>query len=214
MVHILSVNVGKPKFIHLQDRAIETGIYKLPVAGPAYVTKDGLAGDTQVDRKNHGGPDKAIYVYTEENYRYWATLRGDAHYDYGHFGENLTVIGMADDTVHIGDVFSAGETILQVTQPRVPCFKLGLKFEDPDFVGTFLTSGRTGFYMRVIQEGNINSGDTIQLLSRDIRAVSVSNSMRALIKSPDQRRWIDMVLAVDSLSSAWRDDLSRRINRP
>ena len=212
MAHILSVNLGKPECIPLQDRVIETGIYKFPVAGPVHVTKEGLVGDTQVDRKNHGGPDKAIYLYTVENYQHWATARGEAHYGHGHFGENLTVIGLEDDTVHIGDIFSAGETILQITQPRVPCFKLGLKFGDPDFVGEFLTSGRTGFYLRVIQEGQISSGDTIQLLSQDSGSVSVSNAIGALIKSPDQRRWIEKVLAVEALSSAWREDLSRRLN--
>jgi MOSC domain-containing protein YiiM len=212
MPHILSVNLGRLERIPLQDRMIKTGIYKFPVAGPVQVTKEGLVGDTQVDRKNHGGPDKAIYVYTEENYQHWATARGEANYGHGHFGENLTVNGLEDHAVYIGDIFSAGETILQITQPRVPCFKLGLKFGDPDFVSTFLTSGRTGFYLRVIQEGMIRSGDTIQLLSQDSRSVAVNNAMRALIKHPDQRRWIDKVLAVDALSSAWRDDLSRRLN--
>ncbi|MGI9213257.1 MAG: MOSC domain-containing protein, partial [Methylococcaceae bacterium] len=193
-------------------RMIETGIYKLPVTGPIHVTKEGLIGDVQVDRKNHGGPDKAIYVYTEENHHHWAKLLGQPHYGYGYFGENFTVTDLQDDTVHIGDIFSMGETIVQVTQPRVPCFKLGLKFGDPAYVGEFLTSGRTGFYLRVIREGLVHSGDTIRLLSLEDRPITVSDAMRALIKHPEQRRWIEKVLAVDALSSAWREVLRRRLN--
>ena len=212
MIRILSVNLGKAEQIHHQNRLIETGIFKSPVEGPVRVTNEGLVGDIQVDRKNHGGPDKAVYVYSLENHHYWATVRGEPTYNHGHFGENLTVTGMEDQTVHLGDTFSIGETVMQVTQPRVPCFKLGLKFSDPGFVGEFLTSGRTGFYLRVIEEGIICRNDVIAPLSKHARAITIQDAMQALIKHPDQRTRIEKVLAVDALSSAWRDDLSRRMN--
>ena len=212
MISVLSVNLGKSKTILHQDRLIETGIYKSPSAGPVRVDQEGVIGDVQVDRKNHGGPDKALYAYSWENYHYWAKVRGEDLYDPGHFGENLTASNLADDAVHIGDIFAVGETLLQVTQPRVPCFKLGLKFGDPGFVGEFLTSGRTGFYLRVLEQGEIRAGNSIHRVSEDKLAVTISDAMKALIKVPDQRLWIKRVLAVESLSSAWREDLERRLS--
>lgn len=212
MISVLSVNLGKSKTILHQDRLIETGIYKSPAAGPVRVDQEGVIGDIQVDRKNHGGPDKALYAYSWENYHYWAKARGENLYDPGHFGENLTASNLADDAVHIGDILSVGETLLQITQPRVPCFKLGLKFGDPGFVGEFLTSGRTGFYLRVLEEGEIRKGDSIKRRSQDKLAVTISDAMKALIKGADQHLWIERVLAVEALSSAWRDDLERRLH--
>ena len=212
MISVLSVNLGKSKTVLHQDRLIETGIYKSPTVGPVRVGKEGVIGDIQVDRKNHGGPDKALYAYSWENYCYWAKARGEDLYDPGHFGENLTASNLADDAVHIGDIFSVGKTLLQITQPRVPCFKLGVKFGDPGFVGEFLISGRTGFYLRVLDEGEIRAGDSIKRVSQDELAVTISDAMKALIKGPDQRLWIERVLAVEALSSAWRDDLERRLN--
>jgi MOSC domain-containing protein YiiM len=172
--------------------------------------RNGFLGDAQVDRKNHGGPDKAIYVYTAENYRHWEHLHGVPEYPHGQFGENLTVTGLPDEAVHIGDIFAIGRAVMQVTQPRVPCFKLGIKFGNPRFVADFLASGRTGFYCRVLEAGWVRTGDAITLETADPGRLSVRDAMHALISGPEQADWIAKVLAIDALSAAWRVDLTQR----
>lgn len=211
MMQVLSVNVSIAKRLRHGDREIETGIDKQAVTGPVSVATGGLAGDVQVDRKHHGGIDKAVYVYTEENRRYWAEQRNEAVSPPGRFGENLTVTGMPDGNVHIGDVFAIGSTVLQVTQPRVPCHKLGIQFGEPEFVGAFLVSGRAGFYLRVLEEGIVEAGDMIRLVRPDPASVSIRDAMQALIKGPHQVEWMRRALTVAALSDAWRQDLTRRL---
>ena len=211
-MRVLSVNISQLIRVPYKGEPLETGIFKKPVGSAAVsVTIEGLAGDAQADRKHHGGKDKAVYVYSLENQLHWAGIRGEAAYPPGHFGENLSVSGMTDDVVHIGDIFAVGSTIMQVTQPRVPCYKLGIVFGDPAFVGEFLISGRTGFYLRVLEAGSVRRGDDIRQVSSDPLAVTIRDAMHALIKGPKQQEWIRRVLAVQGLSEAWRQDLSNRL---
>ena len=211
-MHVHAISLAQaPRHLPYRGNQVATGIYKSPVATPVRVTAQGFAGDLQVDRKNHGGPDKAVYAYTLENHHYWATTRGEPAYPPGQFGENLTVTGMPDERVHIGDIFRIGASLMQVTQPRVPCFKLGLKFGDPGFVREFLASGRTGFYLRVLEEGIVASGDPIMLQQADPQQVSIRDAMRALLTGSEQWAWREKVLAVPSLSAAWREDLAKRL---
>lgn len=200
-----------PTLLEHAGRYAQTGICKIPVDGPISVSQEGLDGDIQVDRVNHGGLDKALYVYTHENYRYWETTLNSVPLAPGIFGENLTVTAMPDNEIHIGDRFRIGPILAEVTQPRVPCFKLGLRMQDPGFVSTFLQSGRTGFYLRILETGVLNPGDPIRPASRDTKRVSISYAMRALLKSPHQEETIRRVLSVDALSDAWRHDLEKRL---
>ena len=209
-MRIVAISLGGLTQLTYKASSVETGIYKHPVDGPVEVFAEGLLGDLQVDRKHHGGVDKAVYVYSIENRDYWAEHRKESAYPPGHFGENLTVTDMPDERIHIGDVFSVGACLMQVTQPRVPCFKLGIKFGDPGFVADFLTSGRTGFYLRVLKPGVIQAGDAIQWLSGHPDPVSIRDAMRALVKGPQQQDWIRKVLAQEALSEAWRQDLTER----
>jgi len=212
MSQVLAINLGSVSIIHHQGKRVETGIFKTPILGGAWVGVNGIEGDVQVDRKNHGGPDKAVYVYTRENHAHWARQRRvPDEYPSGHFGENLTVTRLPDSSVHIGDLLAIGETLMQVTQPLVPCFKLGVKFGDPSFVAEFLTSGRTGFYLRVLREGWVHPGDSIQRISEHPSRISVADAMRALIPGPERREWMQKVLAIDALSAAWHQDLGRRL---
>lgn len=211
-MRVLAVSLGRSQFVQYRGKPVATGIFKSPVEGSVGVTAEGLTGDVQIDRKHHGGTDKAVYAYTVENHRHWAAVRGVSDYPPGYFGENLTVTGMPDEAVCIGDVFQVGGCLLQVTQPRVPCFKLGLKFGDPGFVSEFLKSGRTGFYLRVLEPGAVCAGDAISLAQQDPLQVSVRDAMQAILNGPDRPAWIERVLGVAALSAAWREDLIQRLN--
>lgn len=160
-----SINVSLPRGVPFRGKLIETGIFKVPVAGPVMVRRLNIDGDAQADLRVHGGVDKAVYVYPAEHYESWrAELRRDL--PYGQFGENLTVSGLIEDAVHFADVLAVGGALLQVTQPRSPCFKLGIKMGDQHFVRRFRERRRTGFYCRVIQEGLIEAGQRIEVVSR------------------------------------------------
>ena len=209
-MNIAGIAIGGIEEIPYRGKKVKTGIFKKPISGPIFLGREGLEGDIQVDRKNHGGPDKAAYAYCLENLRYWSNLRKEPDYAPGHMGENLTLEGLDDHAVSIGDQFQMGSAIVEVTQPRVPCFKLGIRMQKPQFVGEFLTSGRTGFYLRVIQEGLIETGDAVIRIHEDCRKVSIPNAMKALIKGPDQAFWIAQALSVPALSAAWREDLEER----
>jgi MOSC domain-containing protein YiiM len=207
-MRLLAISLSGLRKVPYRGRWIETGIYKEPVEGAVRVGVCGLEGDGQADLKNHGGPDKAIYVYTLENYRHWEQELGRP-LSFAQFGENLTVCGMPDEAVHIGDVFRIGSVQVQVTQPRVPCFKLGIKMDDPGFVARFHDSGRVGFYLRVLREGTITADDTIELLAPDPAQLSIREAMLARIKGPRQQEIIRRALAITALSGAWRRDLQK-----
>ena len=159
---LLSVNVSQPKEVSYNGKRIKTGIFKEPVSGQTMMRRLNLDGDGQGDPTVHGGIHKAVYVYPIEHYDYWKRELGRTDLTYGKFGENLTVEGMLEDGVHIGDVFRIGEALVEVSQPRVPCFKLGMKMRDPQIVKPFLESERVGFYVRVLEEGEVGAGDAIE----------------------------------------------------
>ena len=159
---LLSVNVSQPKEVSYNGKRVKTGIFKEPVSGRTMMRRLNLDGDGQGDPTVHGGIHKAVYVYPIEHYHYWKRELSRDDLTYGKFGENLTVEGMLEDTVHIGDIFRIGEALVEVSQPRVPCFKLGMKMRDPQIVKPFLESERVGFYVRVLEEGEVGAGDTIE----------------------------------------------------
>jgi MOSC domain-containing protein YiiM len=212
-VELLAISLAEPKQIEYECRTISTGIYKTPVDGPVKAGAFGLEGDMQADLKNHGGKDKAIYVYTVENYRFWEQELKRPPLPFGQFGENFTVTGMPDETVHIGDVFQIGNIVAQVTQPRVPCFKLGIRMGDPGFVSTFLSSGRTGFYFRVLKEGSVRSGDSIALLQEDEERLNIRDAMLAVRQGPRQQEIIERALRIEALSQSWQNKLEKRRER-
>jgi MOSC domain-containing protein YiiM len=210
-MELLAISLAVATQVEYNQRRISTGIYKQPVEGPVRATALGLEGDVQVDRKNHGGPDKAVYVYTVENYRHWERELQKSAFPHGQFGENFTVSGMPDERVHIGDLFRIGSILAQVTQPRVPCFKLGIKMGDPAFVPVFLRSGRVGFYLRVLEEGEVRAGDSITRVKEDAERLDIRDSMLARIPGPRQKEIIERALSIEALSEAWRDDLRKRL---
>ena len=159
---LLSVNVSQPKEVSYNGKRIKTGIFKEPVSGRTMMRRLNLDGDGQGDPTVHGGIHKAVYIYTIEHYDYWKRELVRDDLTYGQFGENLTVEGLLEETVHIGDVFRVGEALVEVSQPRVPCFKLGIKMRNARVVKPFLASERVGFYVRVLEEGEVEAGDAIE----------------------------------------------------
>ena len=163
---LISIQVAKPLAVRHMDREVRTGIFKLPVLQPVMVRRLNIDGDQQGDLTVHGGVDKAVYCYASEHYPAWQDELG-RELPYGSFGENLTVTGLLEPELHLGDVLEVGDAVLQVSQPRFPCYKLGIKIGDQRFVRRFQESGRSGFYCRVLQEGLIEPGQPICLAERD-----------------------------------------------
>lgn len=163
---VVSVNVSQPRAVLWRGKAVSTGIYKEPVAGRVRVRTLGLEGDRQADPRFHGGPTKAVYAYPSEHYPVWRAEYTDIDMGWGMFGENLTTTGLREDDVRIGDRLRFGTAVLVVTQPRMPCYKLGIKFGRKDVIERFLESRRSGIYFSVDREGDIAAGDTIRLLQR------------------------------------------------
>jgi MOSC domain-containing protein YiiM len=178
LARILSVNVGVPRKVSWNGGEVTTGIFKEPAAGRVILRRLNLDGDRQADLTVHGGVNKAVYVYPSEHYPYWQKQLPGVTLPWGMFGENLTTEGLREEETHIGDRFRIGSALLMVTQPRLPCFKLGLKFGRNDMPKRFLVSQRTGFYLAVVDEGEIGAGDAIELEHRRERTVSVAELVR------------------------------------
>jgi MOSC domain-containing protein YiiM len=175
---VRSVNVGLPRPLATPKGEVPSGIVKAPVAGRGLIRQLGLDGDGQADLTVHGGVHKAVYVYSYDHYAAWARELGRADLGPGSFGENLTVDGMLETTVRIEDIYRFGSAVLQVTQPRSPCFKLAAHLGLPDFAKAFLASGRSGFYLRVLEEGDVGAGDPIERISSPPTALTVLEDSR------------------------------------
>ena len=174
---LLSVQVGRPRTVSHRARDVRTAIFKSPVLLPVRARRLGLEGDAQADLRVHGGPDKAVYAYDAAGYEHFRERLG-RELTWGEFGENLTVEGMSEADVRAGDVYRIRGAVLQVTTPRSPCYKLAMRMEMPRFPKLFLESGRTGFYLRVLEEGELGAGDAIELVSRDPAAPTVLETVR------------------------------------
>lgn len=210
MKQVLAVSISKIQNHRYQEREVATGIYKSSVEGRVAVGLEGCIGDEQADRENHGGPDKAVYVYAAENYPFWQAELGCDALPPGQFGENLTVTGMPDHAVHVGDVFRFGTFLGQVTQPRVPCFKLGMRMGGAAFVKTFLTSGRVGFYLRVLEPGFVAAGDAVEAIAVADSGPNIQESMLAIQSGPRQQEIIEQLLQNPALSVSWRENLMEK----
>src|SRR4028118_919891 len=179
---LISVNVGLPREVTWKGKTVTTGIFKEPVSKRVMVRSLNLDGDGQADLTVHGGVDKAVYVYPFEHYDYWRSELPDTELTAGIFGENFTVTGFKEEELNIGDLFQIGSVELMVTQPRLPCYKLGIRFGRSDMVKRFLASRRTGFYFRVLQEGEVGAGDTFELVSQDTNSITVADITQLYVR--------------------------------
>jgi len=199
---IASLNIGMPQKEFFHGKELLTGICKKPVAGPLLLTKLGFEGDGVSDLKHHGGTDKAVCVYSLDHYPYWEAVLGITMPGAA-FGENLSVSGMAEEDICIGDSFRIGTAVVQVSQPRQPCRTLAARYGRDDLVKQVVDSGRTGFYFKVLTEGRVQAGDRINLLERDPRTVSIAFANRIFHHDRRNREGIEKVLAVPALSDSW-----------
>jgi MOSC domain-containing protein YiiM len=175
-MQVNSVNVGLPRNVEWRGQIVQTSIFKEPVAGTVRVGRLNIEGDQQSDLTVHGGAGKAVYVYPSEHYSYWRQELPDADLPWGAFGENLTPTGLLEEDVHIGDRLGIGSAEFVVTQPRMPCFKLTIRFSRADMIKRFLRSGRSGFYLAVTKEGEIAAGDAISVISRHPDAITIAEA--------------------------------------
>jgi MOSC domain-containing protein YiiM len=210
-MQILSVNVSLPRTVEINGKAVLTGIYKEPVHGPVAVRKLGLEGDGQADVTVHGGEHQAVYAYPIEHYAHWATFLGAESLAHGTFGENLTVQGLLETEVCIGDIHRMGSVLLQVTCERLPCFKFAHKVDRPDILKPFLQSGYSGFYYKVLQEGTLTSGDSIQVVEKDAHAITVRALLGVHRLGEDDRDTMKKLLHVKALAPGVRQDIERRL---
>ena len=182
---LLSIQVGRPRKVTWRRRTVTTGIYKAPVEGRIMLRPHNLEGDMQADLRVHGGWDKAVYVYPSEHYAFWRAELPGMQLPYGSFGENFTTEGLNESIVYIGDRFSIGSAVVEVTQPRMPCYKLGVRFGRLDMPQRFHVSGRCGFYLAVVAEGDVGAGDAWELIERRVDTMSVLDRYRSTFEEAD-----------------------------
>jgi MOSC domain-containing protein YiiM len=210
---IVSLNVGRPRLVMRNDEPVSTGIFKEPVTGRVMLRTLNLDGDRQADLTVHGGPEKAVYLYPSEHYAFWKQELPDMDLPWGMFGENFTAEGILETETHIGDKFRIGAAELMVTQPRMPCYKLGIRFGRTDIIRRFLASERTGFYFSVLQEGEVAAGDEIQLIEKNTSGVRVVDVTRLYGSEKDNVDLMQRAIATEALPESWRDYFRKRIEK-
>jgi MOSC domain-containing protein YiiM len=211
---VVSINVGLPREVEWRGKTVRTSIFKEPVAGRVRVERMNVEGDRQSDLTVHGGADKAVYVYPSEHYAFWREELPGADLPWGAFGENITTEGLTEDSVHIGDQLTVGSAQFVVTQPRMPCFKLGIRFGRPDMVKRFLRSGRTGFYLGVAREGEVTAGDVVTLIARHDPAVTVAEIVGLYTADAVNQELLRRVSDLSALPEGWRDYFRKRLWEP
>jgi MOSC domain-containing protein YiiM len=211
-VQIISVNVGMPREVIWKGMTVQTGIFKDPVDGSVRIRKLNLAGDRQADLSVHGGAEKAVYAYPAEHYEYWRRKLPQVRFSYGKFGENLTTEGLAEDSLCIGDRLRVGSATLMITQPRMPCYKLALRFEREDIIKRFVTSQRSGFYFSVIKEGEVQAGSKVEILSRDPHRVAVVDIVRLYLHEAHDSELLRRAMNVSALPQNWKAELAGKVD--
>lgn len=209
-MQLISVNVGMPREVPWNDITIMTGIYKKPVGGEVAVGRLNLAGDGQADLTVHGGPDKAVYAYPAEHYGFWRDEFPEIPLTWGYFGENLTTIGLREDAIHIGDRLKVGSATFAVTQPRLPCYKLALRFGRDDIIKRFLASRRSGFYLSVLEEGALDSSSKVDIIHRDPNQVTIVDVINLFLGMPQDDAILERALRIEALPRDWKLELEAR----
>ena len=208
---IVSVNVGVPRRVTWRGKSVSTGIFKSLVEGPVELRRENLKGDRQADLSVHGGPTKAVYAYPVEHYDYWRREMPETELPWGSFGENLSVEGLHEASIHIGDQVRVGSTVLVVTEPRMPCYKLGIRLGQDDIVKRFLRSRMSGFYFGIVEEGTLQAGDEITVVSRHPASLSVEDVVRLYTTDKNNETLLRKAVAVTALPEGWRVSFAQRL---
>lgn len=208
---IISVNVGLPRLVLRNGEPVSTGIFKEPVTGRVRLRTLNLDGDRQSDLSVHGGPEKAVYLYPSEHYEFWKRELPDMDLPLGMFGENFTSEGIFETDTNIGDRFRIGSAELMVTQPRMPCYKLGIRFGRTDIIKRFLVSERSGFYFSVLKEGEVAAGDQIEPLEKNASGVRVVDVTRLYGSDKENVELLRRAIATEALPESWREYFQKRI---
>lgn len=210
-MRVISVNVGLPLEVPSDGTTVLTSIFKSPVQGRVAIQGHNLAGDQQSDTAVHGGAFKAVYAYPSEHYAFWRRERPGEELPWGAFGENLTIEGLLEHEIHVGDRLRIGSAELVVTQPRMPCYKLGIRFGDPQIIKSFLDSRRSGFYLSVAVEGDVAAGERLDILERHPAAVSIRELLGMHQRDERNLDRLREAVANPALSQSWRRDLTERL---
>jgi MOSC domain-containing protein YiiM len=211
---VVAISVGRPQEVEWRGRRVQTSIFKTPVSRRVHVARDNVEGDQQSDLSVHGGREKAVYVYPAEHYDFWRRELPEAELPWGAFGENFTTEGLVEDEVWIGDRYRVGTTELVVTQPRMPCYKLGIRFDRPEMVKRFLQSRRSGFYLAVEREGEVGAGDVIERLARDETRLTVADVVALYAADSANQPLLARASDHPSLPGAWREYFRKRLWKP
>lgn len=211
---IISVNVGLPQTISFNNQTVTTGIFKYPVNKRVKVASLNLEGDGQADLTVHGGFDKAVYSYPVEHYKYWKTIFPDKDLPYGMFGENLTTEDLFEDSVNVGDVYEIGTSHLVVTQPRMPCYKLGIKFGRMDVIEKFINSKKPGIYFKVLKEGELEPGSEIKLIKKDKNNVTVNDIVKLYLRDlndSNDSKLLKKAIKLEYLPAGWKAHFKKKL---
>ncbi|WP_420399013.1 MOSC domain-containing protein [Flagellimonas sp.] len=208
-MRIISTNLGKPTPIVWNGQETTTGIFKYPVNEPITLESESVAKDNISDRKVHGGVFKACYLFAKEQYPYWKEKYPNLDWDWGMFGENLTVEGLDETTLKIGNIYKVGTALVQVTQPREPCFKLGIRFDDQDILKTFIDHGYPGTYIRVLEVGQVQIGDEFELVEESPNPLTTQQFYQLLFTRKKDPEQIQLALENEALPQRKRDKLRR-----
>jgi MOSC domain-containing protein YiiM len=210
---LISVNVGLPRVVMSNGEPVSTGIFKEPVARRVMLRTLNLDGDRQADLSVHGGPSKAVYAYPSEHYEYWKRELPEMKLPWGMFGENFTTEGLFESELNIGDKFHVGSAVVMVTEPRMPCYKLGIKFGRSDIVKRFLASERTGFYFAVLQEGEVGASDSIDLIERSKDSLRVSDITLLYTREKRNVGLLRRAMEVEALPESWKSYFQHRLDK-
>jgi MOSC domain-containing protein YiiM len=211
---VVAISVGRPREVQWRGRSVQTSIFKSPVSRRVHVGSGNVEGDQQSDLMVHGGPEKAVYAYPAEHYEFWRPELPDAELAWGAFGENLTTEGLLEDDVWIGDRYRVGTTELVVTQPRMPCYKLAIRFGKIEMVKRFLESRRSGFYLAVEREGDVAAGDAIERLTRGEKRLTVADVVTLYAADSANQPLLERASNHSSLPATWREYFRKRLWTP
>jgi len=212
-MQIISTNIAEPTTIEWRGQKVETGIYKYAVENPIFLGSEDVTNDHVIDRRYHGGLDKACYLYSADHYPFWQMKYPNQDWKWGMFGENLTVSGLNESEIRIGDRFQIGEVVVQVTQPRQPCFKLGVRFGDQSVVADFWTLPYPGVYVRVLSQGEVKAGDKMILLDRNSESLSVSQVFSIFNQNRSNLELIQKAISEPFIASSCRRDIEKLLKQ-